>query len=274
MPDAGSDALLEYCWASRCDLRLFHFVIDLALRDDFVVHIARQALEGKDGCTADTPLDLVKTNPGRSTQALRQSKQELLEMFTSRAVDNFEVYLVALIRQVLHKEPRILADRKQELTLGHILKFESIEALTREIIEGKLNTLSYQGFAELETWCTQRLIPLVVPHGQRDKLVELIALRNIIVHSRGRVDERYRAAVPTSSVQLGDKRELDADDLFEAISLLDTVVLATDAAVSAKFKLASVKVREELQVREAKRWPKLEKHDGEPIEPPKSQAKR
>jgi hypothetical protein len=254
-PDSGTEALLEYCWASAGDLRLFHFVIDVVLRGDFVAHIAQQALDGRKDYKTQTPQELAKINPGPATKALRRSSQELLEMFVSRAVDNLEVYLVAMIRLVLNKEPRILADRKQELTLGQILKFDSIEALAREMIEGKLNALSYEGFGELESWCTHRSIPLVVPHGQRERVVELIALRNIIVHNRGRVDERYRTAVPTSPAQLGDKRELDVDDLFGAINLLDAVVTTTDAAVAGKFRLSTVKVREELHARGAERWP-------------------
>lgn len=260
-PESGTEALLEYSWASACDLRLFHFVIDLALRGDFVAHIARQALDGNKDYKAQTPAELAKTNPGAATTALRQSSQELIEMFVSRAVDNFEVYLVAVVRLVLNKEPRILSDRKQELTLGQILKFESIEALSREIIEGKLNALSYEGFGELEAWCTQRSIPLVVPHGQRERVVELIALRNIIVHNRGCVDERYRAAVPSASTKVGDKRELDVDDLFGAIALLDAVVATTDAAVAGKFRLSTVKVRDEIQKRATQRWPKPPKDE-------------
>jgi hypothetical protein len=259
-PDTGTDALLEYLWASRCDLWLFHFVIDTALRGDFVAHIARQALDGKNRYKAETPEQLASMDPGPATTALRQSSQELLEMFVSRIVDNFEVYLVALIRLVLHKEPRILSDRKQEITLGHILKFDSIEALSRDIIEGKLSALSYQGFAELEAWCTQRSIPLLVPHGQRERVVELIALRNIIVHNRGRVDERYRAAVPESSIALGGKRKLGADDLFGAVALLDSVVVTTDAAVSGKFRLPTTSIREEIQKRGMQRWPKRERN--------------
>jgi hypothetical protein len=260
-PESGTEALLEYSWASACDLRLFHFVIDLALRGDFVSHIAQQALDGKKDYKTQTPAELAKTNPGPATKVLRQSSQELLEMFVSRAVDNFEVYLVAIVRLVLNKEPRILSDRKQELTLGQILKFESIEALSREIIEGKLNALSYEGFGELEAWCTQRSIPLVVPHGQRERIVELIALRNIIVHNRGRVDERYRAVVPSSSTKVGDKRDLDVDDLIKAIALLDAVVGTTDAAVAGKFRLKTLKVHDEIQSRAKERWPKPKKDE-------------
>jgi hypothetical protein len=85
-PENGTEALLEYSWASACDLRLFHFVIDLALRGDFVSHIARQALDGKKDYKAQTPAELAKTNPGSATTTLRQSSRELLEMFASRAV--------------------------------------------------------------------------------------------------------------------------------------------------------------------------------------------
>lgn len=254
-PESGTTGLLEYWWANTCDLWLFYFVNDLALRRDFVSHIAQQGLEGKQDYKTQTPEELAKTTPGPSTIALRQSRQEMLEMFVSRAVDNFEVYLVSMVRLVLHKEPRILSDRKQELTLGQILKFETIEALSREIIEGKLNALSYEGFGELEAWCTQRSIPLVVPHGQRERIVELIALRNIIVHNRGYVDERYRTAVSSSSTRLGDKREIDVDDLSGAIALLNTVVRSTDAAIAGKFRLATVKVDDELRKRVKQRWP-------------------
>jgi hypothetical protein len=256
LPEMGTEALLAYCWSSTCDFRLFHFVIDLALRSDFVVHIARQALDGKEDYKDRSPTDLAKHEPGHCITELRQSSQELLEMFISRAVDNFEVYLVAILRLVLTKEPRILSDRKQELTLGQILKFESIEALSREIIEGKVNALSYEGFGELEAWCTQRSIPLVVPHGQRDRVVELVALRNIIVHNRGCVDERYRAAVPSSPTKVGDKRELCADDLFAAAALLNAVVATTDAAVIGKFCLETKKIRDEIRHRAMHRWPK------------------
>jgi hypothetical protein len=256
-PESGTEALLEYSWASICDRRLFKLIIDLALQRDFGAHIARQALDGKVIDRAQKPADLAATNPGPATRALRQLRQELLEMLVSRAVDNFQVYLVSAVRIVLRKEPRILSDRKQELTLGHILKFESIEALSREIIEAKLNALSYEGFGELKAWCAQRSIPLLVPHGQDDRVVELIALRNIIIHNRGCVDERYRAAVPSSTVRLGDKRKIGVDDLFGAIALLDDVVRMTDVAVTGKFRLETVNVRGDIKDRIKQRYSNL-----------------
>ena len=250
----GTSALREYLWASVCDSHLFLFICNLALGGDHVSLIAKQALDGAKDYKELTPGKLAKTKPGVLTLALRQSRQELLEMFLSRAVDNFQVYLVDIIRLALHKQPRILSERKQEITLSHILKFDSIEALTRDIVEAKLSVLSYEGFGELEDWCQSKAIPLVVPDGKRMKIVELIALRNIIIHSRGAIDDRYKTAVRSSSFEVGKKRVLDVDDLLGAVELLDTVAKATDGAIAVKFGIEQQDVTAELASRSAERW--------------------
>jgi hypothetical protein len=69
----------------------------------------------------------------------------------------------------------------------------------------------------LEEWCTSKGIPLKVPAGSRTRVVELIATRNLIVHSRGRIDERYINAAAASREQLGEKRTLEIDDVLDAI---------------------------------------------------------
>jgi hypothetical protein len=252
-PELGSVALAEYYWASVCDWRLFSFVIDSVLAGDYVAHVARRALDGHDADDI-TPADLAQKDPGVRTRQLRESRQELHEMFLGRAVDNFQTYIVDIIRTVLHKQPRILTARKQELTLGYILQFDSIEALTHDIIEGKVHALSYDGFGDLEEWCTSKGIPLIVPAGSRTRVVELIATRNLIVHSRGRIDERYINAAAASREQLGEKRTLEIDDVLDAIDLLNRVVTATDAAIVGKYDLERLSIRPELTRRSKSRW--------------------
>lgn len=259
-PHFGTSALLEYSWASLCDTRLFHFTINVVLRGDYTAFVAKQALAGEEYKTL-TPTDLATKQPGPLIKQLRNSRQELIEMFLSRVVDNFQIYLVEIIRLALQKEPRILSERKQEITLGHILKFDSIEALTRDIIEKKLNDLAYDGFGSLEKWCRDKAIPLMVPDDERGKIVELIALRNIIAHARGVVDERYKAAAPSSKFKVGEKRELQTDDLFAAIETLDSIAGATDTAVGTKFGIDRSDVKATLTSRSAKRWPPPVKDD-------------
>lgn len=119
-PQFGTAALREYFWMETCDLGLFEFTVDVVLNGDYVTHIAAQALAGAPADEKITPVDLAKMKPGVLTTRLRQSSQELLEMFVCRGVDNFQTYLVDVIRLALHKQPKILSERKQELSLGHI----------------------------------------------------------------------------------------------------------------------------------------------------------
>lgn len=262
--ESGSRAALSYFWASACDLRLLNFVTDTVLTGDYGMRVLQDALDGKDGYKEFDPVKLAKNEPGPRTQAFRDSRQEFIEMFLSRAVDNFQVYVVEILREVLHKQPRILSSSKQELTLGYVLQFDSIGSLTKDWIEGKVASLSYDGFGDLEDWCQSRGIPILVPEGKREHIVELIATRNLIVHNRGIVDERYRKAVPATKFETGKQRALEVEDLLSAKDLLDYVVNATDGAVSAKFGLPQVEVRAEVSARSQKRWPRRSSNRPQP----------
>ena len=162
--------------------------------------------------------------------------------------------------------------------LGYILQFDSIEALTRDIIEGKVATLSYEGFGKLEDWCQSKGIPLLVPQGKRDQVVELIATRNLVVHNRSVVDERFRKAVPCSKFLVGQERQIEVQDLEEATSLLDTIVRITDSAIAGKFVIEQPSLRKVIAKRAEERWPPpkeenvslLPKDDPPPKEPASS----
>jgi hypothetical protein len=255
-PESGSSSAMSYFWASTCDLRLLFFVTDTVLTGDLGLRVLQDALDGK---ARDEHLDAIQLalkDPGPRTQAFRESAQEFIEMFLSRAVDNFQIYIVEILREVLHRQPRILSSSKQELTLGYVLQFDSIDTLTKDWIEGKVTSLSYEGFDNLEEWCQSRGIPLLVPEGKREQIVELIATRNLIVHNRGIVDERYKKAVSTTKFALRQQRDLVVQDLLSAKELLDYVVNVTDGAIVAKFGLPQVNVRAELNTRSLKKWPR------------------
>lgn len=236
-PEKVTSPAADYFQTSFRNLGLFHLVIDTVLSGDFVAHIAQRALDGQE---LDKEIDratLARKEPGPCTRQLRKYRQELLEAFFARFVDNFEVYLVDILREVLRQKPEILRSRQQTVTLEYVLQFPSIDNLVQDIIEGKVNSLSYKGFSELEQWYAEKGIPLVVNTEDRQVIVELIATRNIIVHNRGRIDERYLRTVPASTYKSGELRELEVDDLFKALSILNTIVSATDQEIAKKFIL-------------------------------------
>jgi hypothetical protein len=241
-PRTGSNSLQKYTRAKNSDLQLFHLVIDTVLTSDYSSHIAEQALEGREDYKLLTPGDLASKKPGKRTQALRKSSQQLLEMFISRAIDNFQIYLVDIIRAVLNQKPEILSARKQELSVSHILKFKTVEDLIKDIIETKIASLSYDGFGEIQEWCIDKGIPLEIPNGFKSDIIELIALRNIIVHNRGCIDFKYIKSAGKSNLKIGEKFKLNTNHLFDSFKLLDAVVFLTDEAIVSKFKMETEEI--------------------------------
>jgi hypothetical protein len=241
-PTRGTSALLAYVRASRTDMRFFSFICDTVISSDYIAHVARRALDGVE-LKEKQPSDLARSEPGVRTRFLRENSQALLEMFVSRLVDNFQKYLVDLIREILRSKPAMLSTKLQTMTLEDVLKHESIEGLVHDVIERRVNMLSYDGFSDLQKWCAERGIQIKVIPSKRDSIVELISTRNIIARNRGFVDERYLRSVKNAKFNVGDCRKLDVDDLFDGMKLLDGVVFKTDSTARRKFGLATVVMR-------------------------------
>jgi hypothetical protein len=242
LPSEGTAAALAFVKAASADDRFFHFIIDTVLSGDYFAYIARQAIDGKQDYKGKTPTDLALTDPGPRTKFLRENSQALLEMFVARLVDNFQTYVVDIVREVLHCKPSILSTRQQSFTLEEILSYERIEDLVHDVVERKVNSLSYEGFEQLQRWCAERGIEIKVPASNRTAVIELIATRNIIAHNRGAVDERYHRAVSATAFETGARRELNVDYQFEAAVMVIDIVVRTDEAIRTKFGLALVKM--------------------------------
>lgn len=236
-PKDGTKAAEAYFRSASSDFGLFHFIIDIVLKGDYFAFVAKHALEGSDEYKNVEPAQLAKTDPGPLTTFLRRRRQVLLEMFLGRLVDNFQTYLVDLVRAVLHAKPAMLSTRQQTLTLEELLKYDRIEELVHAIIERRVTALAYEGFGDLQSWCAERGLQIQVPAGQSHAVIELIATRNVIAHNRGLVDEKYLRTVPSARFNLGEVRRLEVDDLLNALALLHRIVADTDRLAAEKFQL-------------------------------------
>ena len=187
-----------------------------------------------------TPGKLARSDPGPRTQALRRATQPLLELFIGRAIDQFQTYVVSIIREVLRKRPEILSSSTYSLDVKSIFEHSTIDSLVRDLVERKVDDLSYRGFEELAGWCRKQGIPLVVPSGSLDQVIELIATRNAIAHNGGVIDHKYLATVKNPRFKIGEIRVLEVDDLLGTTSLLGEVVGATDSLAVSSFGLETI----------------------------------
>lgn len=211
----------------------------IVLHSDFSAYVAKQALDDKEWKDQD-PVKLARFSPGPLTKHLRENRQSLLEMFLARAVDNFQRYLVEMLRETLRKQPAILKSRENSLSLETVLGFTSIDELIHQVIERKVSSLAYQGFMELQEWAADKGIPLRSSNAMA--ITELIATRNLIVHNRCIVDEKYLRVVKESALKVGDIRAIEVGDFMNALELLLQAVQEIDAAVASKFNLDLVPV--------------------------------
>src|SRR5271157_5273614 len=160
-PAKVTEPSLDYFRASFRNFGLLGFLADSVALGDYVAHRIRAVLNEQLKDDIDV-VSLAKKSPGPRTRQLRKYGQELFEAFLVRFVDNFQTYLAAILRDVLRTTPEMLKSRQQTVTLEYLLQFASMEDLQLDLVESRVNSLSYKGFEELEKWFSEKGIPLEV----------------------------------------------------------------------------------------------------------------
>lgn len=248
MPETSTKSGAIYFKSTLEDLEFFFFIIDSVLIGDFIPYHAKKTLELVDGVITESdiakrPEDLLEKEPGARIQKLREHSQQFIEMIFSRQIDNFQTYVVNLVREILNIKPNILHNNHPQISIAQLLEVNTIDELINEVIENKVSSLANKGFANIKEWCRTSGIPLVVDRKMEGKLKEFIAIRNMIVHNRCIVDDKFLRVVPDSKFQKGSIRKLKVDDLYEAINIFSNIVKETDKNSIEKFNLVKNNIK-------------------------------
>lgn len=170
-------------------------------------------------------------------ERLHGKGQIFLQMFICRLVDNFSSYLAEVFREVIQKKPAILRSGEQ-IKLDYALQFTSMPDLVADLIDRKVTGLSYGGLVEIEKWCKEKLgVSIVTAAQERDDLIELIETRNVFVHNRGIIGEKYIRNVPNTAYIRGQGRAIDPTYLAHTVSVLLSCANDLDQRLAKKFSL-------------------------------------
>jgi uncharacterized protein YutE (UPF0331/DUF86 family) len=174
--------------------------------------------------------------------------QLFLQMAVCRLIDNYSSYLSDVIREAIPLKPEILKSGEQ-VKLEYVLQFDTMSDFLNDLIDRKVTSLSYGGFLDIEKWCVEKLgLSLLKDAEQRDSLIELIETRNIFVHNRGKIGEKYLRNVSNTNFVLGQERLIDLDYLIHTITLLLSCGLNFDEKIAAKFSLLQMNSGEQSRV--------------------------
>jgi hypothetical protein len=158
------------------------------------------------------------------------------EMFFCRVADSFLIFVSDLLRDILRSKPNILA-ATERIRTERLLRASSIQELIDEIIDEQVASLSFLGFRELREWFSKHGLDLCTEKSDEDVLIEAIAIRNLITHARGRVDARFKKAVPARSEPVGAALRLEKKEIEPAMRVIAKTVAFADNRAAEKFKL-------------------------------------
>jgi len=178
----------------------------------------------------------------QKTQLFRD-KDELAKWFvpvwTAKAVDNFNCYLSDVLTLVLLSCPDALKSKKS-VTYEEVLDCPSRDDVVRLLATKAVDALGHKGFDEVKRFLTDRLGISVSADADAEKTVrEAIAVRNIVVHNRGRVNARFLQETGMSDVSDGGPLRSSVTRMREYLGALEQLVEEIDEELIKKFHLAA-----------------------------------
>lgn len=157
------------------------------------------------------------------------------EILITRSVDYFLIYLSDAIHAVVKTRPEILRS-SDRVEVALVLRFESIGEFVDYWAFQKVDQLSHGGFEEMRRYLETSLgiKPAFSPSGLKE-VKEAIAIRNVIVHRRGIVNEHFLRDTGWSGIKIGDPLSIPARDLLKYNKALRSLGKTIDASLVAKF---------------------------------------
>lgn len=193
---------------------------------------------------SETPSQAIidKAKPARAIA--RRNWPVTREVACQRFVDNYLVYIAELIGTLFRSRPEALRSAQTKVSVEQVLRHDSIDDFVEWLADDTVNRLSYDGFGSIADFFEGKFgMPLVADEEVRRSLVEAIAIRNLLTHRRGVVDERFVTML--ASEGLNTERYVVGERL-DPLRHVDSMLAAqramadVDARVVLKFGLATV----------------------------------
>lgn len=227
-PKTGTDAARDFYLAFAAVTRFANYVLGLVVAVSRMSDAAREALKIID----DEILEQSSIDPGdeevRSHLVeLVLNRQSLLEVLLARHVDNYLNYLSFLLFEVFTQRPECMKSSEQ-VKLEFVLEHTSMEGLVRDIAERKVEALSYSSFSSLAEFFDEHFSLAISTPDKADVLNESIETRNIVVHNRGIINQRYVTRTGKRQDQLGKRRTLSEHRLEVVVGAIRDSVISLD----------------------------------------------
>lgn len=171
---------------------------------------------------------------------LEPNKKIVTEMVLGRIADNFLAYITDLLRLVMTARPETVLAEKGKLDIRQVLEAGSLDVLKKEIIEDRILSLSYKSVSDLADYLYDRLgFDVFASPESRGIVVKAVETRNIVVHNRCRISQRFIDRAGGERHEIGGILTINPSSLLRMNKYFDALATEIDLAAAAKFGLAS-----------------------------------
>lgn len=206
------------------------------VRDDLISYLRSQQNVFTDA------LALSLEGEGARTIYSARSYEHLLgQMMYARSVDNFLVYLKDLLLEIFNADPDLFTPEGKE-KWDYIWSFRDMTEMKTAITEMKIGDLFRAGIKAISKFFETKLeVKLFQLPEELDTAVLATKYRNLIVHNRGKVDNRFVKEYPTLGWQIGDILTFTYVDISRFNGLTINTMARIDHIVALKFNLERFK---------------------------------
>ena len=155
----------------------------------------------------------------------------MCNLFLIFMVSLFEYYICDIIKYIYSKKIYILKTGKKGLDYETILSFKTMDELNEYIIEKERDTIGYKSYEDIKKYFKNKFKIDFTKLKNENTINLIFETRNIIVHNRGIVNEKFLLKVKNSGYKLGDVVKIDEDYLDNALRILRALTFYIDDRV-------------------------------------------
>lgn len=165
----------------------------------------------------------------------RQFAELIRILGLSYLVTIYEGYLMDIVREILLAHPDALKSGKH-LTAEEVLTLDGRKQIVSYLAEKEVEELQHSPFQKvLEFFDDKFNINLNTSGVSAEKITEILATRNIHIHNKGMVNQRFRKLVKGSTLRVGTYKRVTSKYLKDSISYIRTIVKFIDTEAKTKY---------------------------------------
>lgn len=168
-------------------------------------------------------------------EAFTQFPELIRVLALSQLVTIFEGYIFDVAHEIFVNRPETLRSSR-ELTADVVLNLNNKEEIIQHLADREIEDLQYKSITDVIKYFDKKFkITLGAERVPDGKVAEIVATRNIHVHNKGIVNQRYLQFAPSNEFRAGDYRHVNRKYLIASFSLLRRVAKYMDVKVQRKY---------------------------------------